>query len=130
MFISNYDGKKYCEHNQLTVMSRCLCPLHSSQVASMRGVSRPVAKLPTNNQPPQVMLSKELVSPADIRFVSNSCVFFSFPRLSATLHRGCVLSHSQAFLCSATSNFMYMYILYTWIKKYINPYFNFTISNQ
>ena len=41
-----------------------------SQVASLRGVSRPVAKLPPNNQPPAVMLSKELVSPADVRFVS------------------------------------------------------------
>ena len=39
-------------------------------MASLRGVSRPVAKLPPGNQPPSVMLSKELVSPADVRFVS------------------------------------------------------------
>ena len=44
----------------------------SSQVASMRGVARPVGKLPASNQPPNVMLSKELVSPSDIKFVSQS----------------------------------------------------------
>ncbi|CAI8004588.1 Ragulator complex protein LAMTOR1 [Geodia barretti] len=44
---------------------------YRSQVASLRGVSRPVAKLPPNNQPPAVMLSKELVSPADVRFVTD-----------------------------------------------------------
>ena len=36
----------------------------------MRGVARPVGKLPASNQPPNVMLSKELVSPSDIKFVS------------------------------------------------------------
>lgn len=43
----------------------------SSQVASMRGVARPIGKLPASNQPPNVMLSKELVSPSDIKFVSS-----------------------------------------------------------
>ena len=38
----------------------------------MRGVARPVGKLPASNQPPNVMLSKELVSPSDIKFVSLS----------------------------------------------------------
>jgi len=42
-----------------------------SQVASMRGVSRQTNKLPASNQPPQVMLSKELVSPTDVKFVSQ-----------------------------------------------------------
>ena len=38
----------------------------------MRGVARPVGKLPASNQPPNVMLSKELVSPSDVKFVSQS----------------------------------------------------------
>ena len=50
----------------------CVC-VHSSQVASMRGVTRQLSKLPSSNQPPQVILSKELVSPADVRFVSVRC---------------------------------------------------------
>ena len=37
----------------------------------MRGVSRQATKLPNSNQPPQVLLSKELVSPTDLRFVSQ-----------------------------------------------------------
>ena len=42
----------------------------SSQVASMRGVSRPVHKLPASSQAPNIMLSRDLVSPSDIKFVS------------------------------------------------------------
>jgi len=42
-----------------------------SQVASMRGVSRQTNKLPASNQPPQVMLSKELVSPTDVKFIMD-----------------------------------------------------------
>ena len=38
----------------------------------MRGVSRPTQKLPSSDQPPNVMLSKELVSPTDVRFVSTN----------------------------------------------------------
>ena len=44
---------------------------YSSQVASMRGVSRQTNKLPASNQPPAMMLSKELISPTDIKFVSH-----------------------------------------------------------
>lgn len=36
----------------------------------MRGVSRPVNKLPVSSQPPNIMLSKDLVSPSDVKFVS------------------------------------------------------------
>ncbi|XP_064404983.1 ragulator complex protein LAMTOR1-like [Halichondria panicea] len=44
---------------------------YHSQVASMRGVSRPTQKLPSSDQPPNVMLSKELVSPTDVRFITD-----------------------------------------------------------
>ena len=37
----------------------------------MRGVSRQTNKLPASNQPPAMMLSKELISPTDIKFVSH-----------------------------------------------------------
>lgn len=44
---------------------------YHAQVASMRGVSRQATKLPNSNQPPQVLLSKELVSPTDLRFIAD-----------------------------------------------------------
>ena len=48
---------------------------YKSQVAAMRGVPRHAAKLPSScNQAPQSLLARELISPTDIRFISEQTI--------------------------------------------------------
>ncbi len=74
----------------------------------MRGVSRPTQKLPSSDQPPNVMLSKELVSPTDVRFVSNQMVLIVCGQLALLLYVAFILQGTPlGILCHNNSYCMY-----------------------